>query len=520
MSFNSFNNISTSVSRPWLFTEPNLLLPIALANSNVGASPNYESAKVNNAFAKVRATFFEARTVWKDELAAVQATFSRLSPPERQSLVNLLARAPGANNESLLSRWLARATTSAFGAFDGLGLKGRADLWKELVVGQGKDNLVRIFASISERKEPTTIGSEADRIQFAQAVAATGTPQQKFGFVSELRSKAFAGSKEPSSNSSGRAIAHVMARTSDKKLLSALVTTLGRQGMDAVVQASVPTRDAAANGSAAAAAGLEPVDTRLFQQLASTMAKSGSAREKAGFIAATGKVFDNLNNNAVGPNLRRNELGEVSRAVSTVIGTDTTNIVENVLLQNTVQGCSSGPAALKSYVQALLDSGKAAADIGAITLQLQRGNDLRQDPIKYLAQRESRSGEQPGHARARVLGGWLGLVGSAVQSRISKRDSNAAYSSLLFTGSIDTLKEVVGARFPAVKVAVGVATPALKTAVNLGLLNWRNEATKSDRSFAQGLIEGALPRYRTGVEATAEWTQTLKTEQARRFIGS
>jgi hypothetical protein len=49
-------------------------------------------------------------------------------------------------------------------------------------------------------------------------------------------------------------------------------------------------------------------------------------------------------------------------------------------------------------------------------------------------------------------------------------------------------------------------------------LNWRNEATRQDRSFAQSLLEGALPKHRNGVETTADWTQTMKTEQARRLI--
>ncbi len=493
---------------------PDLL--ISGATPVAAAVPNYNPAKVNAAFAKIRSTFFQPRMVWKDELTSISASFERLSSPERRSLVNLLSRAPDAQNNSLLTRWLERATARGLGAFDGLDSAGRAQLWKQLVVGQDAQNLVRIFASIGEQKSPSITTSEQNRMQFAQAVGTKGTAQQKLAWVTEFKRKAVAGSTEASTNTAGRATALVIASLTDPRLISACVAALGREGMDAVVRACLPTRDVAAEGSLAASMGAETPDTRLFQKLAATMTRSNNAREKAAFIAASGKAIDALYEQRAGAKT----LGEVSGAISTVIGTDTTGVIENVLLQNTTQGGSGGPAALKSYVQALLDSGQGAADVGAITLQLQRGNDLKQDPLNHLAQRESRSGEQPTYVRARVMGGWLGLVGSAAQARTGRRDANAAYASLIFTGGIDTLKEIVGARFPGLKVAVGIATPALKAAVNAGLLTWRNQAAQQDRNFAQGLIEGAMPRYRNGVEATAEWTLTLKAEQARRFMGS
>ncbi len=507
---------ATPRSLPPASSEPSAL--VALAGSNAGATSNYSPADVNAAFTKIRSTFFKPHTVWKNELTELSATFNSLSPTERRSLVNLLSRAPNAENRSLLSCWIGRVTTRGIAAFDGLDAKGRTRFWEQLVVGQDKQNLVRIFSSIEKNVNPSMREREHHSMEFARVLGVSGSAQQKLGFAGELNQRAVAGSTDAATNSDGRAVAWVLSRTTDPKLLSACVKVLGRAGMDSVVQASLPTRDAA--DSTAIAQAYEPIDTRLYESLAAVMSHSRNAREKSAFVAASGRVIDALNTNVVGPNLRRKELAAVSRAISTVIGTDPTGIIENVMLQNTVQGRSGGPAALKSYAQALLDSGKGAADIGAITLQLQRGNDLQQDPMAYLSKPESRSGEKPTFVRARVMGGWLGLVGSAVQSRIAKRDSNAAYSSLVFTSSIDALKELVGARFPGFKVAVGLLAPALKAAVNSGLLSWRNEATKSDRSFAQGLVEGAMPRYRNGVEATADWTQTLKTEQSRRLGGS
>ena len=483
---------------------------IALAAQGSRTAQNYQATKVNAAYAKVNA-IFDQPVVWKNDLVAISATFERLGPPERQSLVNLMARQSDRGHLPLLTRWLSRATHLSVAAFDGLDEKGRVHLWKQLVVGQDKANLARIFHATSQPSSPSIKDGEYHQMQFAQAVAASGSAQQKFDFVSALHPNAAARATDPSTNRSARAIAVVMATMTDPTQISACVRTLGRKGMDAVVAASLPMRDA---GSVP---GFESLDTGLFRRLASAMSRSSNAREKAAFVSASGPILELLNNTAIGPNRNRKQLGEVSRAISTVIGTDTTGVIENVMLQSTSENRSSGSAALKAYARAALDSGNGT-DLGAITMQLQRGNDLEADPMAYLGKPESRSGEQPTYARARIMGGWLGLVGSAVQTRINKRDSNAAYSSLLFTGSVDVMKEVVGARFPAFKVAASLAAPALKTAINLGLLNWRNEATRSDRSFAQGLIEGALPRHRNGVESTADWTQTMKTEQARRLL--
>jgi hypothetical protein len=470
----------------------------------------------------MKETFTQPRQVWKDELSAISSIVKRLSPDERRSLVNLLARTPDATNQtSLLSRWLSRATVqNGLGAFGGLGAKELSSLWSQLVPGQDKANLVRIFGAIGSSKNPSIRSSEANRMQFARAVAATGNTQQKLDFVAGLTPFALAGAKDAATSTSGRAIATVIAGTTDPKLLSAYLKTLGRPGLDVVVEASAPTRDSAAAGSQAEAAGSEAVDTRLFQKLAAAFSRSGNPREKAAFVAASGNVLENVNTNLVGPNLRRKELGELTRAISGVIGTDTNGVIENVLLQTLVYGGSSGPNALRSYVQASLDSGRGTTDIGVITQQLQRGNNLSEEPIKYLAKRESRSGQQPTYVRASVLGGWIGLIGAATNTRSGKRDTNAALSSLIFTGTVDAMKEMLGTRFPKLKEAIGVLTPALKTSINMGLLNWRNEATRGDRSFAQGLVQGALPRYKSGVEVTAEWTQTLKTEQARRFNGN
>ena len=493
-----------------------LLLPtsnplIALAGQRALAAPNYLPTKVNATLAKVNAVFAQP-VVWKNDLVAISAAFTRLSPPERQSLVNLMARPSARGELPLLTRWLSRVTHLGMAAFDGLDEKGRLDLWKQLVVGQDKANLARIFQAANQPSCPSIKKREYHQMQFAQAIAAGGSVQQRIDFASALHPGAVAGAKDPETNRSGRAIAVVMAASTDPTQITAFVKTLGREGMDAVVQASLPTRDAGNILS------FQPMDTGLFRRLASAMALSGNAREKASFVSSTGLMVELLNNTAIGQNRNRKQLGEVSRAISAVIGTDTTGVIENVMLQSTSENRSSGAAALKAYARAALDSG-IGTDLGAITLQLQRGNDLKTDPMAYLGKPESRSGEQPTYARARVMGGWLGLVSSAVQTRINRRDTNAAYSSLLFTGSVDVLKEVVGGRFPPLKIAVSLAAPALKTAINFGLLNWRNEATKTDRSFAQGLIEGALPRHRNGVESTAEWTQTMKIEQSRRLLG-
>ena len=478
---------------------------IALAAQGSRTAQNYQATKVNAAYAKVKA-IFDQPVVWKNDLVAISATFERLGPPERQSLVNLMARPSDRGHLPLLTRWLARATHNSVAAFDGLDAKGRVQLWKQLVVGQDKANLVRIFQAIGQPNNPSLKDGEHHQMQFAQAIATSGSAQQRTDFIDALLPAALKGKTDAATNRSARAIAVLMAEMKDPQQISQWVKTLYREGMDAVVAASLPTR------GAGSVAGFEAADTKLFQRLATAMSLSTKASEKAIFVAAAGPVLEGLNNTAIGPNQNRKQLGEVSRAISTVIGTNTTGVIENVMLQNSDSSRSNGPAALKAFARAALDSG-CGKDLGAITLLLQRGNDLKTDPMDYLAQRANRTGAPGTYANAWVMGGWLGLVGAAVRSRINRRDTNAANSGLMFAGLMDTAKELISVRFPVFKLV----SPAVKTAVIFSVLNWRQQATGADLEFAQNLMRGALPRHSIGVEARADWTAIMKLERSDRL---
>ena len=107
---------------------------------------------------------------------------------------------------------------------------------------------------------------------------------------------------------------------------------------------------------------------------------------------------------------RAMHVSKVSRATPIVMGTDKTGVIENAMLHTTSENRSSGSAALNAHARAALDSG-IGTDLGAIALQLQRGNDLETDPMARTGGTpEARSGERPTYACAQVKGGWLGLV--------------------------------------------------------------------------------------------------------------
>ena len=165
-------------------------------------------------------------------------------------------------------------------AFDGFDQQGRSHLWKRRVVGQDKANLARIFQATNPPNNPSIKEGEHHQMQFAQAIAASDSSQQRLDFVSALHSSAAAGARDPSTNRSVRAIAVVTAASTDPTQITACVKTLGREGMDAVVQASLPARDASSVTS------FESLDTGLFQRLASAMSRSGNAREMAAFVSA------------------------------------------------------------------------------------------------------------------------------------------------------------------------------------------------------------------------------------------
>lgn len=192
------------------FAQPGSPLATPALQSGAG-NPTYRPANVNAAFSAIRRAF-EENVIWRDDLNEVSTSVGALSAPERRSLVNLLARtSDGQQHPSLLTRWLDRSTERGWGAFDGLDPKKTSQLWRDLVPGQDKANLARVFFALSNRKNPSISAGENERLQFVKSIAASGTPRQKLDFVSALIPNTMARAQDNATNISGRATALVMA---------------------------------------------------------------------------------------------------------------------------------------------------------------------------------------------------------------------------------------------------------------------------------------------------------------------
>ena len=81
-------------------------------------------------------------------------------------------------------------------------------------------------------------------MQFAQPIVASGKSQQRLDFVSALRPSAAAGGKRFFDQPKRARHCHGDGRVDPPDTNNARVKLLGREGMDAVVQASLATRDA------------------------------------------------------------------------------------------------------------------------------------------------------------------------------------------------------------------------------------------------------------------------------------
>jgi hypothetical protein len=483
--------------------------PLALAQARpVVAGPNlYEPSRVNKALstidqALVRSLPWERR----EQTARATSALLSLSPAERKSLVNLLATRPGADGKpTQLAALLDRALEPSVGLYDTKQLSPEQNkVIGSLVAGQDKVNLRRLFFSLPHREDGVREQPDKFQAAFAKAVASRGNDDQKLWLLQGLSADAIKGKN----GTAARAIAQVMSSMDNDAVRSQAITWLGRVGMDAVVTQTLSAAKPAAKW--ARDSGHATPDLELFKSLASSLAKSKNAREKASFITACKKGLATLSQrNILGLLLQRPALSEVTRAMSSVIGSDVNGVIENTLAQNATDGVAGGAESLKQYVAAVLDAGRGK-DLGATTLSLQRGNRLDQQPTTYLSQKEARAGQDPSYVRARVMGEWLGIIGSATQGRIASRDSNCAWASLLFSGLTDVSKEGISARFPAFKTPGGIGSAALKTAVNSAILSWRNEAARSDRDFSLNLYLAAIPKHSNGVAVTAEWTTTMR----------
>ena len=461
---------------------------------------NYRPQDINTVLGTVRRSFRDG-TVWQSELQQIYTQVIRLSPLERRALVNLMARETQ-GSQSLLDAWLGEVTMRGLGGYGGLDDASRKTLLAHLVVAQDPVNLERVFHAVRSRhtgkRDDTTF-----QMEFMQQVSQRGTLAQRLELMDRLSDDAVRGNA-----GAGQALAQIVSRLPDRAAVAQALDRLDRRATDAMVANAVTWRNELTTNTWGGSSVTTRMDTSLIELLARAVAATGNPREKAAFVAAAGALLGRLRSADIQLSARDHASRVVASAMSTVIGSDVNGVIENTLLQNDREGASSGRLALRNYATAIIDS-KQGNHLGAIALSLQRGNSLGQDPMQWLSSRQRRTGEGPAYVRAAVLGDWLGLVASAIESRISDRDQRAVYASMMFSGSIDAMKELAGTAFPALKLPVALGAAALKSTINRSLLDWRTSVARNDREFVRNFYEAALPRHPSGVEARGDWVTTM-----------
>jgi len=467
-------------------------------------------SEVDRAFAGI-VRMFDNGVVTQSELKGAAATVERLAPTERRALVDLLARQTDSRGQAWLERWLGEVTSPGLGALDGLSATERKRLFGQLIDGQSAINLVRIHDALDALR-PAGRKVQSSQDEFAQAIARQGSADQKLEVLQSLATKVRAGDAV-----AARAMSTILGSIGDVSVMNQALRQIDRLTMDAIVAASIDHRSAITVNQLGGNAVRVTVDASRYVKLAEAISRTDNAVEKGGFVASSGQILGWLSQADIGGEARRKAQAQVSAAMSKVIGSDVNGVIENTMLQTDYAGATSGRKALKQYARALIDTGQAA-HLGAITLSLQRGNDLAQDPMQWLAAREVRGGEGPTFVRARVMGDWLGILGSAINARIGERDMAAAVGAMLFTASADSLKEVAGVAFPKFKLAISIGTAVLKQAVNGSIMAYRTNLAREDKDLARGLYEGALPRHPSGVEATGEWVTTMNAQFAASLL--
>jgi hypothetical protein len=467
-----------------------------------GAQPNTgsaQAARVNAAFRGIDRAFADG-WVLQDELRSTAESVAAASPAERRALVNLLAGS-GKGPSNLLTRWLGEVREPGLGPLGPLDDKQRQQLMANLVPGQDSANMARIFTALRSKDDEHAVLQPFQR-EYVEAVVRQGTPAQREQFLARL----VAGVKQNDADAA-RGIGALLARTSDPAETQRLLGWLNRPTIDAVVSATAAPNVTYYSNETTRPATLARFDMDLFTGLMSSVARSGTAAQKGAFIAASQRAFEQVDK-ALDPLVYGREVREkknaIASAMSVLIGSDVTGTIENALRQ-TGHGTSlsNGRKALKGYAEVLLDQpDNSAHHLGAITVHLQRGNRLDADPLERLARREVRGNQSAAYVNAQVLGNWLGIVSSAIQSRISSRETSATYGALMFSAVASTSKELVGT--PQAKLLAAVGQPA----VNGAVLSWTKALRRNDVEFSIAFYEAALPRTARG-ETTAEWVATM-----------
>lgn len=322
--------------------------------------------------------------------------------------------------------------------------------------------------------------------RLALDVAQRSTVAQRIEFVERLSQDA------PSNPAAARAIGKVMASLTGEGVDRAL-RALDRNGVDAVVRESVLI-----TGTGIAPGWFGKADLNRFMALANAVSSGNNPLGKAAFVAACGPLIEWLHQTGIqAPEIARGSM-LVATAMSSVLMSDVTGVVEHVLMQEGFGSSdSSGRAALATHVSTLLrygdaDSGGVGAP-GLIIESLRRGNNLNGDPKVYLAGTEQRSGDQePYHHRAALLGAYLGVVGGAIDDRAGQRDRDAAVNALLFSFGIDVVMETLAVLFPAAKYPIALAKSGVKRGTTRTVQHVRNERAGGDGDWWQRLLDAAL----------------------------
>ena len=464
----------------------------------------YDASKVSAAYQSFGKTLGGIGFGARDRVIRLNNQLEALNGAERQALVNLLATARG-GRQTLLEQWIVSGVGD-YGAFRGR----NKEFFGALVKGQDPANLNRIAkASIKldkqiEQQRPRDARRTSE---FMQAVAQHGTWQQRHGLFKSLVDNAKRGTP-----GAARVMAELFAGLRNRREVDAAFTALDRPATDAMVAASLDSN-------------LKAHDHSLFRRMAKSASLSRSATEKASFVAASGP---SLLNNAGGESVRRDRL----KALSHLIRSDASGVIDSTLNQYATRGSSSGRRAIYNFIEGLYDSDdpEMYKEAEAILISLQRGPNTSTNPHDWLNVKSRRNAEEPAYHHARLLGAYVGIVSNVAGKRDRHRNFWAPGAYIAAATGLDATKESagwLGDRFAKLgflgtakgKAIIGISVVVAKAIVASRLLFWRSDTQKDEGSFGARLQRLAMPIHeKTGAAATAPWVTTYGESFSRNRI--
>jgi hypothetical protein len=403
------------------------------------------STTVDGAVSTIKSNLDQGALDWDvthGELLENTRMLAQLSREQRNEVISRLT-------DDELKNW----TEEIDGELGALTASERQELFRMLAESLDGEQLARLIKAFNG--EPSTLGD------LKSAITQHASADTKLSLIEALKGQIDGGyqsdGKRYGNTEAGVVAAVLGSLSNDPAAFDAAVKSLSQEQLNAVMAAGLDLYVADYGRSNLGVAGLS--DATAILDAAAT---SSDPEVKARVFAAASEQLPLLE----GTRAR----GAFTDAMTKLLESDPNGLIEELRTR-----VDTGGRSLVAYAQEMLESDKTQK-LRGILEQLQRGNDLKGDPLQSFKDPDT----------ARRLGFFVGSIGAAIDNIVGDRGTDTA----ALQNMLAILFGIVGGAHP-VAGAGSVVLGGLSTA---GIADIVSQMNDGDYKIEEALYELAVPR--------------------------